>query len=166
MEEQLYIVKGGFFVSYELKDQYDKIYKYCYFKVKNSQVAEDLTQETFLKFFSQHSYINRGKQLAYLYTIAKNLYIDTYKNPEILSLDDDLILDTPFENFETGFIVRQAILTLSDELQEIVFLRFVNDLSIMEISSIIGISRFRVYRRLNNALKELKLILREEDFIE
>lgn len=153
-------------MSYELKDQYDKIYKYCYFKVKNSQVAEDLTQETFLKFFSQHSYISRGKQLAYLYTIAKNLYIDTYKKPELLSLDENLIVDNSFKSFETGFIVRQAILELPEDLQEIVFLRFVNDLSIMEISSVIGISRFRVYRRLNNALKELKLILREEDFFE
>lgn len=153
-------------MSYELKDQYDKIYKYCYFKVKNSQVAEDLTQETFLKFFSQHSYISRGKQLAYLYTIAKNLYIDTYKKPELLSLDENLIVDNSFESFETGFIVRQAILELPEDLQEIVFLRFVNDLSIMEISSVIGISRFRVYRRLNNALKELKLILREEDLFE
>ena len=159
-------MKGGFIVSYELKDQYDKIYKYCYFKVKNSQLAEDLTQETFLKFFSQHSYISRGKQLAYLYTIAKNLYIDAYKKTELLSLDENLIVDSSFESFETGFIIRQAILELPEELQEIVFLRFVNDLSIMEISGVIGISRFRVYRRLNNALKELKLILREEDFFE
>lgn len=37
-------------MSLELEDQYEKIYKYCYFKVKNRHLAEDLTQETFLKF--------------------------------------------------------------------------------------------------------------------
>lgn len=58
-------------MSENLQEQYDKIYKYCYFKVKNKDIAEDLTQETFLKYFSQTSYINRGKLLAYLYTIAK-----------------------------------------------------------------------------------------------
>ncbi len=151
-------------MSLELKDQYDKIYKYCYFKVKNSHVAEDLTQETFLKFFSQNSYINRGKTLAYLYTIAKHLCIDTYKKTEMLPLDEDIPSESTFKDFETSFAIRQAIETLSEDLQEVIFLRFVNDLSIIEISSIVGISRFSVYRRVNKALKEIKLILKEEDF--
>jgi len=66
-------------MSLSIHDQYDKIYKYCYFKVKDKQTAEDLTQETFLRYFSQKSYINKGKPLAYLYTIAKNLCIDFYR---------------------------------------------------------------------------------------
>jgi len=65
-------------VSLSLQEQYDKVYKYCYFKVKNAHLAEDLAQETFLRFFGQQSYISRGKPLAYLYTIAKNLCIDAY----------------------------------------------------------------------------------------
>ncbi len=157
-------MKGGFLVSVELKDQYDKIYKYCYFKVRNSQLAEDLTQETFLKFFSQNSYINRGKSLAYLYTIAKNLCIDTYKKIETRSLDEDIPSENNFEDFETSFIIRQAINTLPENLQEIVLLRFNNDLSMREISNITGLSRFSVYRRLNKSLKQIKLVLREEDF--
>lgn len=36
-------------MSVSLQDQYDKIYKYCYFKVKDKYIAEDITQETFLK---------------------------------------------------------------------------------------------------------------------
>ncbi|WIV13718.1 RNA polymerase sigma factor [Proteiniborus sp. MB09-C3] len=151
-------------MSLELKDQYDKIYKYCYFKVKNLQLAEDLTQETFLKFFSQNSYISRGKPLAYLYTIAKNLCIDTYRKTEMMPLDESISSENTLEDFETYFTIRQAIYTLPEDLQEIVFLRFVNELPMVEISNIIGISRFSVYRRINNALKELKLILREEDF--
>ncbi len=151
-------------MSVELKDQYDKIYKYCYFKVRNSQLAEDLTQETFLKFFSQNSYINRGKSLAYLYTIAKNLCIDTYKKIETRSLDEDIPSENNFEDFETSFIIRQAINTLPENLQEIVLLRFNNDLSMREISNITGLSRFSVYRRLNKSLKQIKLVLREEDF--
>ncbi|WP_398450398.1 RNA polymerase sigma factor, partial [Sedimentibacter sp.] len=47
-------------MSVSLQDQYDKVYRYCYFKVNNKEIAEDLTQETFLKYFSQTSYINRG----------------------------------------------------------------------------------------------------------
>lgn len=63
-------------MSIDINEQYDKIYRYCYFKVKSRCLAEDLTQETFLRYFAQTSYVHRGKRLAYLYTIARNLCID------------------------------------------------------------------------------------------
>ena len=154
-------------MSLELNDQYDKIYKYCYFKVKNTQLAEDLTQETFLKFFSQNSYINRGKPLAYLYTIAKNLCVDVYKKPEILSLDEsleDIPAQNDFDDLETNITLKQAVQTLPQDLQEVIFLRFINDLSVSEISNITGLSRFAVHRKIKNALGNLKSILKEEDF--
>ena len=154
-------------MALELKEQYDKIYKYCYFKVNNAQLAEDLTQETFLKFFSQSSYISRGKPLAYLYTIAKNLCVDAYRKKETIALDDSLCDSSATKSFntlETNISVKQAVSTLSPELQEIIFLRFINELSIMEISSITNMSRFAVHRKIKNALSKLKLILREEDF--
>lgn len=152
-------------MSVSLQDQYDKIYRYCYFKVNNKEIAEDLTQETFLKYFSQTSYINRGKSLAYLYTIAKNLCIDFYRNnnreqylyEETLGIDDISV-------FETSIAIRQAVSTLPDDLQELLLLRFANDLGIGEIANIMGISRFSVYRNLNKAFSKLKTILRKEDF--
>lgn len=151
-------------MSLELKDQYDKIYRYCYFKVKDVQLAEDLTQETFLKFFAQNTYISRGKPLAYLYTIAKNLCIDACKKREIIHLEDDVQSENELDAFETHFAVREAVSTLPKDLQEMIMLRFANELSMAEISKITGLSRFAVYRKINNALAKLKLILREEDF--
>ena len=68
-------------MSLDLSEQYDKIYRYCYFKVNDRCAAEDLAQETFLRYFSHTPYISRGKQLAYLYTIARNLCVDYYRNP-------------------------------------------------------------------------------------
>jgi len=59
-------------MSIDINAHYDCIYKYCYFKIKNLHIAEDLAQETFLKFIKQGSYVDRDKPLAYLYTIAKN----------------------------------------------------------------------------------------------
>ena len=60
-------------MAIEIRDQYDKIYRYCYHKVKNAVLAEDLTQETFLRFFSQTSYSEIGKQLPYLPLICSSL---------------------------------------------------------------------------------------------
>ena len=158
-------------MSISLEEQYDKIYRYCYFKVKNKEIAEDLTQETFLKYFNQTSYISRGKPMAYLYTIAKNLCIDFYRksnryeslNEEMIGSGDNVDNDD-ITVFETNFIIKQAVSTLPIELQELLLLRFANELGINEIANIMKISRFSVYRKLNKAFKLLKNILREEGF--
>ncbi|MDU6854467.1 MAG: RNA polymerase sigma factor [Zhenhengia sp.] len=149
-------------MSLELEDQYEKIYKYCYFKVKNRHLAEDLTQETFLKFFIQHTYISRGKPLAYLYTIAKNLCTDSYKKLAVDNLDEVEMKESMFEVLERNITLEEAVRSLSQELQEIIMLRFVNELSMAEISKITGISRFSIHRKINKALRQLKVILREE----
>jgi RNA polymerase sigma-70 factor (ECF subfamily) len=153
-------------MSLELEDQYDKIYKYCYFKVKNKEVAEDLTQETFLKFFNQTSYINRGKQLAYLYTIARNQCNDYFRKQQTVPYDESLAEAYEMTSIENSLTVKQAVDRLSEDLQEIILLRYSNELGIGEIASFKKISRFAVYRKLNVALKELKNILREEDYNE
>ncbi|MBC8587076.1 RNA polymerase sigma factor [Paratissierella segnis] len=152
-------------MSVSLQDQYDKIYRYCYFKVNNKEIAEDLTQETFLKYFSQTSYINRGKPLAYLYTIAKNLCVDYYRNNnKEKKLDTEILVNDTISKVETNLTVRQAVSTLPKDLQELLLLRYANELKVNEIASIMGISRFSVSRKLNKAYGELKTILKEEDF--
>jgi RNA polymerase sigma-70 factor (ECF subfamily) len=153
-------------MSLELKDQYDKIYKYCYFKVKNKDIAEDLTQETFLKYYSQTTYINRGKQLAYLYTIARNQCIDHFRKQQPVLFNDNIAAADEISAIENNLTVKQAVDLLSKELQEIILLRFSNELGIGEIAAFLGISRFAVYRKLNAALKELKNVLGEENYSE
>lgn len=151
-------------MSLELNDEYDKIYKYCYFKTHNKDIAEDLTQETFLKYFAQSSYINRGKALAYLYTIAKNQCIDYFRKTSTLELSEGIADKNITDNLETKLSVSHAIMKLDKEEQELILLRYTNELQIGEIAKVLKISRFAVHRRLNNAIKELKKYLREEDF--
>jgi len=43
-----YTKEGG--RSLNLEEQYDRIYKYLYFRLHDQHTAEDLTQETFLRF--------------------------------------------------------------------------------------------------------------------
>lgn len=152
-------------MSLDLQDQYDKIYKYCYFKVKNKDLAEDLTQETFLKYFAQNSYTSHGKMLAYLYTIARNLCIDTFRQKQIEALDESILVSID-DKVCTTLAVRQAVEHLNDELTEIIYLRFGSELSINEIAAALNISRFSVHRKLNKALKELNNTLKKEDFYE
>lgn len=39
-----------------IKEQYDKIYRYCYFKLHNRELAEDITQETFLRYLEKYRF--------------------------------------------------------------------------------------------------------------
>lgn len=149
----------------DIKEHYDKIYRYCYFKVGNSTLAEDLTQETFLKYFVQNSYIERGKKLAYLYTIAKNICIDAAHTKLPEELTDDIPGADSFEGLELSIVVRQALKTLPELEQELLLFRYVNGLSVSEIAAVTGISRFAVYRRTSSALASLKVLLKEEDLL-
>lgn len=153
-------------MSINLQDQYDKIYKYCFFKIKNKDIAEDLTQETFLKYFCQNSYINHGKPLAYLYTIAKNQCIDYFRKKQTEPLDDSLTSNYEVNTVLSELAVRQAVDRLPTELAEVLLLRFGSELAINEIAVVLNVSRFAVYRKINTALNELKKMLREEDFYE
>lgn len=149
-----------------IEEQYDKIYRYCYFKVYNTQLAQDLTQEAFLRFYKQDLNLNKSKELPYLYTIAKNLCIDAFRKKNIESMDELEPEDAydPSEEWLNSLTLRATIAKLPPEEQELLFLRYVNDLSITFICTITGLSRFAVYRRLSKSLKWLKEELEKEGF--
>jgi RNA polymerase sigma-70 factor (ECF subfamily) len=153
-------------MSLSLQAQYDKIYRYCYFKVRNVEIAEDLTQETFLKYFSQSTYINRGKSLAYLYIIAKNKCIDYFRRVKPEQLNEEVPAQDTISPFLTSHVVSETIARLTKEQQELILLRFANDLRMNEIAGIMKISRFAVNRKLKSTLSELKQKLKKEDFYE
>lgn len=153
-------------MSLELKKQYEKVYAFCYFKVHNREVAEDLTQETFLKYFETTQYLEKGKKLAFLYTIARNCSNDYFRNVKKMVDLDTLpeLSEEIADSLETIIAVRTAVSKLNIEEQEIVLLRFTSELGIGEISEYLGVSRFAVYRKLNAIEKQLKATLRKEDF--
>ena len=139
----------------DIESYYDKIYRYIYFKINNKTLAEDLTQETFLRFL--RSDCNEPER--YLYTIAGNLCIDEYRRIKPVYTEDEDITQVE-EGFEDGVLEKQvwinALKYLSDEDREMVVLRFVNDEPIGEIAKLYGISRFALTRRLNKAKTLLK----------
>ncbi|MDF2542920.1 MAG: polymerase, sigma-24 subunit, subfamily [Herbinix sp.] len=151
-------------MSMDLEEQYDKIYRYCYFKTHSQYIAEDVTQETFLRYFRQTTYINRGKPLAYLYTIAKNICNDYFTKRVTEPLEEDTLMEDKEDDLITSIVLKQSLKALPEDMQELILLRYVNELSVGEICNIVGLSRFAVYRKINSGLKELKTLLREEDF--
>lgn len=158
-------------MALDIYAQYEKVYRYCYYKVKNAALAEDLTQETFPRFFSHPSYSKSNKQLAFLYVIARNLCTDTFRHRNRIqenNVSDEFLEDEmqqqQMERTELTLAIKQALKALSEEEQELLLLRYANELTVNELSEITGLSRFAVYRKTKTALGNLKKYLREEDF--
>ena len=149
-----------------VEKQYDKIYRYCYFKMYDDQIAQDITQETFLRFCKQGLNLGSDKELPYLYTIAKNLCIDHFRRRTVESLEEitEEVIDDPTEDLISNLTLRMTISKLPEDEQELIFLRYVNEVSITTICKITGLSRFAVYRKLSKSLKWLKEELLKEGF--
>lgn len=152
----------------DLKEQYDKLLRYCYMKTKDSFLAEDIVQETFLKFWQSHSYKDTGKETAYLYTIARNLCLDEFRRKTMLDIEEypDLqaCKSSEPENVIDGIAIEEALDQLSEELREIVVMRYISEMSASDIGKVMGMSRFSVNRRLKEGLGVLRKLLGGENF--
>jgi RNA polymerase sigma-70 factor (ECF subfamily) len=67
----------------------DAIFRFCMVKVSNVELAEDMTQEVFVKYWQ---YLRDGKEMtntrSFLYTIANNMAKDWYKKKKDYSLNE------------------------------------------------------------------------------
>lgn len=156
-------------ISEFITQNYDSIYKYCCWKIRNPLDAEDLTQETFLRFVKNlDSYTDKGKPTALLYTIARNLCINRSRQKNTLSLDmaENIRIENKTEEIENRIMLEQYLYTLSNEQQEILQLRFGQSFQINEIAEITGLSRFSVMYRIKTALAELNKKMKEDTHFE
>lgn len=151
-------------MSMDIEKQYDRIYRYCYFKLKNREAAEDITQEAFLRYLERCRFASPETALKYLYTIARNLCIDEYRKPAAMPLPEDIPEPSGEDARLTNLALNQALREMPSEQQELLLLRYVNEVPISVIAALCGISRFALRRRLLAATDLLRKKLREEDF--
>ena len=158
-------MKNGDEAAVELfvRTYYPVIRNYCYCHTCREETAEDLTQETFERFFrSFSSYRHAGKLANYLYVIAGNLCRDSYKKKR------DLLPDTlpekgenPLEAAERRMDLEDALGKLPGEMKEVVILHYFQDLKLREVAKILGIGLPLVKYRLKRAKELLKIYIGE-----
>ena len=148
---------------------YEEILKYCSYHCSDISYAEDLTQETFLRFFEKLSdYRYMGKNRNYLYTIAGNLCKDYYKKEkadlmEELYAEEQINLQkTETENVLDKVTIQAALDDLPEELREVIILYYFQELKLAEISRMLGIGLPLVKYRVKQAKIRLKELLGEE----
>ena len=142
---------------------YPEILRYCLWHARDRSLAEDITQETFLKAIRHFdSYTHKGRLRPFLYRIAANTCIDFLRKtrPPDLSLEESAI-DIPcresgFEEVRSDMVLRQLVAGLPAPQQEIVLLRFGHDLTMRETAETLNLPLRTVQSRLRAALKQLK----------
>jgi len=128
--------------------------------------ARDVVQETFVKF-QRNGAINRQDEPAtWLFTVCRNAALNVCrKEKRITYLDEELIeareseQPMPFDQLEqkeaTGFLLR-IVATLPPRQQEVIQLKFQNDLSYQQIAKIMKTTANNVGVLLHTALKTLR----------
>lgn len=156
----------------EFLDNYDEnashILKHIYFRVNNWELARDLTQETFFKAWghiaSNGEKINNLK--TFTYRIAHNLIVDHYrKKPRIPlsieTIDADKISSESVQEKEVDQMIdeklmKKKLFSLNEPYRQIIIYRYLDDMSIKEISSLTGKSENNISVMIHRALKILK----------
>lgn len=150
-------------MSFDIEEQYDKIYRYCYFKLHSRELAEDVTQETFLRYLEHYNCITTVSALKYLYTIARNLCADEYRKPRTEPMNESIPDYTMEETLITSLTVRTALSKLAPDEKELLLLRYVNEVPVSALGKIYGLSRFAIYRKITSASNKFREELRKED---
>lgn len=154
-----------------LYDQYsDALYRFMLFKVSDRDLAWDLTQECFMKtwqYFENKGHAVANKK-AFLYTVARNLVIDHWRQKERTStIDIDLVTNSIEDgnDLHANTVLKdeiQSLMELLNELpeesKEILVMRYAEELTFDEIAKATGKSNVATRVQAHRALKRLKKI--------
>ena len=158
-----------------------KVYTYIYLIVRNKELAEDIFQETFIKAIAtiqQGRYVETGRFLGWVNRIAHNLIIDHFrreKNENTFSADGleyDILNNSKLsEKSVEDTINNEQVLTdvihlidyLPQTQQEVVRMRFFEDLSFKEIAERTEVSINTALGRMRYALLNMRRIAHEND---
>lgn len=148
-----------------IRKYYPVIFKYCSYHAPDRQNAEDLTQETFERFFgSLPRYQHRDKTVNYLYVIARNLCRDAHaRKREILLEELPETGENPLKEIEEKLEIERALKKLPEEMREVIILYYFQNLKLKEISKILQIGLPLVKYRISKAKKFMRTYLGEED---
>lgn len=149
-------------------DQYiTRIYRFVYMRVSDKNVAQDLTQDIFLKLW-QHLVNQKDIKSfpAFIFKIARNTIIDHYRQSQRQELPLEFADESeePYSDDKTDSIDKdidmQVLLDtlkkLKPEYQEVLILRYVEDLSIEDIAQIMQKDKNNIRVLIHRSLAKLK----------
>ncbi|MCT2536101.1 RNA polymerase sigma factor SigW [Aquibacillus koreensis] len=157
----------------------NKVYQICFRMVGNAHEAEDLAQEAFIRaYVNIHTFDDKRKFSTWLYRIATNLSIDRIRkkkpdyflDAEVKGTDgldmysqlpaEQALPEEEVESLELQSYIQQEIMQLPTKYRSVIALRFVDELSLIEISEILNIPVGTVKTRIHRGREALRKRLR------
>ncbi|MGD6834428.1 RNA polymerase sigma factor SigW [Sutcliffiella halmapala] len=157
----------------------DKIFQLVYRMTGNAHEAEDVAQEAFIRaYININSYDTNRKFSTWLYRIATNLTIDRirkkkpdyYLDAEVAGTDgltmysqvaaDIALPEEEVESMELQGEIQKQILKLPDKYRSVIVLKYIDELSLIEISEILEIPVGTVKTRIHRGREALRQQLR------
>ncbi|HEU4886903.1 MAG TPA: RNA polymerase sigma factor [Thermoanaerobaculia bacterium] len=172
-QELMRIVQSGdYSPASEIYDRYSgRIYNFAFRFLRNSEAAEDATQEVFVKMLKHANQFHGDAKLStWLFSITANWCRDYLRKADNKSKESDDVLvalpapselapDRNLERRESEQRVRRALQSLTAEQREAILLSRYQGLSYAEIAQIAGCSEGAVKTRVFRAMETLKKTL-------
>jgi RNA polymerase sigma-70 factor (family 1) len=143
---------------------YDELQHFIFYKSGDTEIAEDIVQDAFLKLWEMRSSVRVETARALLYTIATNLFANRYKRLKLkFKLQQTIIEDRTFETPEFEMEIKefdqklQRVLSELNENNRTVFLMSrMEQMTYNEIASALNISVKAVEKRMEKALEHVR----------
>lgn len=138
---------------------------YIYYKCGNTQQAEDIVQESYIKLWDNCSKIIFEKAKSFLYTVANNRFFNEVAHKKVVlehqrrSISTDKTNETPqfiLEEEEFYQKLKKVIADLPEKQREVFLLSRIDKKKYAEIAEILGISVKAVEKRMSKALLIIK----------
>lgn len=134
----------------------------------NQEDALDVLQETFAYFFRKFpGFVLSSKLTTFLYPVVKNLSIAHRRKRQRLQTSataPDTVVHPEPSAQEQRSEIRSVLIDLPEGQREVLMLRFVDDMSLLEIAEALGIPEGTVKSRIHNAIAALREDPRVKDF--
>jgi RNA polymerase sigma-70 factor (ECF subfamily) len=154
----------------------DKVLTSILYVVRDSYIAEDIFQETFIKVIKSlktKGYQDEGKFLPWVLRIARNMCIDYIRKTKRMPVITDSENEDVMRKYQLGISnvqekrianetsewVQRAIAKLPYEQREVLVLRHYGELSFKEIAEVTQVSINTALGRMRYALSNLKKII-------
>ncbi|MCM3735791.1 sigma-70 family RNA polymerase sigma factor [Bacillus cytotoxicus] len=158
----------------EIMNKYgQEILQLVYSYVNNKEVAEDLTQDIFVKCYkSLHTYKGKSKLRTWLWRIAINHckdYIKSWYNKKVIVTENEStytgvqkesVEQTVIQNDEDHRLA-SAVMNLPIKYREVIYLFYFEELPIKDIAMVIEVKENTIKTRLKRAKELLKIGLEE-----
>jgi RNA polymerase sigma-70 factor (ECF subfamily) len=153
-------------------DAYDsyanEIFRHCYFRVSDRELAKNFLQETFIRTWKYLTEKNEIKNLrAFLYKVATNLMINDARKKKPISLE--ALQEQGFdpggddENIGRDWVAEANAMTALQAIEEpyrsALTLRYIEGFLPAEIAEITSVNANLVSVRINRGLKQLRIAL-------